>query len=90
MLAYTLSRAQGKVAMCQPYIRPIAPPNTPLLMIPDVSLVPEQEHEELEHHDGIDFSRLRAELDRLLEEGLSEEAGVVNETQEIPDRKSVV
>ncbi|KAL3662974.1 hypothetical protein V7S43_011917 [Phytophthora oleae] len=74
--------------MCLALGRPSAPPNTPSIAIPDVSLQPELE--ELDHYDGIDFSRLRAELDRLLEEGLCEDGGTVDEASQetTPDQEA--
>ncbi|KAF4042493.1 hypothetical protein GN244_ATG05201 [Phytophthora infestans] len=69
MLTYALSQSRTKVAMSRPRkpLRPYSPPNSP----PDVVITIEGggEHEQ---NDGIDFTRLRAELNRLLEEDLQE------------------
>lgn len=78
MLAYALSRPHAKVEMTHPRLS--SPLNSPLLVIPDVIM--QVENEEEDQNDGIDFSRVRAELDRLLEEGLHEsDDDVVDDAQ---------
>ncbi|KAL4086857.1 hypothetical protein PRIC1_013916 [Phytophthora ramorum] len=71
MLAYAFSRHNPNAANVPTYPRP---PNTPPLVNPAVIMQPtENEYDEYDQHDGIDFRRVRAELDRLLEEGLRED-----------------
>ncbi|KAG7390051.1 hypothetical protein PHYPSEUDO_009013 [Phytophthora pseudosyringae] len=74
MLAYVVSRPHTKVEMVneRKNPRPSPPPNSPLLVTPDVVISVESWEDEHDQNDGIDFSRVRAELDRLLEEGLRE------------------
>ncbi|TDH68262.1 hypothetical protein CCR75_008401 [Bremia lactucae] len=72
MLAYALSRpsAKSEIPNVLAIAYPSPPPNSPLLVAQD-DIVP-IENEVDDQYDIIDFSRVRAELDRLLEEGLFE------------------
>ncbi|KAF1795140.1 hypothetical protein PC129_g8107 [Phytophthora cactorum] len=69
MLAYARSRSHSKVAMPTPRkpLRPYSPPNSPL----DVVISIDNEDEQAQN-DGIDFTRVHAELERLLEDSLQE------------------
>ncbi|ETL93795.1 hypothetical protein F441_08445 [Phytophthora nicotianae CJ01A1] len=59
-------------------LRPYSPPNSP----PDVVITVES-GDEHEQNDGLDFTRVHAELNRLLEEGLQEsDDEMVDEAQD--------
>ncbi|GMF16366.1 unnamed protein product [Phytophthora lilii] len=79
MLAFALSRRHPMVHGDKCF-RSSAPPNTPTLVIPDVSMPSTEAEADLD--DGIDFGRVRAELDRLLEEGLQESDHEEDEAQD--------
>ena len=71
MLAYVLSQSyvRGEMANARNDFRPFPPPNSPLLVDHSAPLQVEAEDEEDENeNDGIDFQRVREELDRLLDE----------------------
>lgn len=74
MLAHALSRPYTKANLSNKLklTHPSPPPNSPHCVNPEITIDINCELDEQEESDGIDFSRLRSELDRLLEEGVQE------------------
>ncbi|KAE8893962.1 hypothetical protein PF005_g3038 [Phytophthora fragariae] len=74
MLAYALARSKVQIIGLQPAPPSNSPASTSPLVSFEVTVQDESDPSENDQHDGLDFTRVRAELDRLLEEGLLEEA----------------
>ncbi|CAI5725661.1 unnamed protein product [Hyaloperonospora brassicae] len=92
MLAYALSQSyvQEEMTNARTNFQPFPPPNSPHRVHHDVMLQVETETEE-DENDGIDFRRVRAELDRLLDEDFREsDDDVVDEDQDEEDIISVM
>ncbi|KAJ8531654.1 hypothetical protein ON010_g14307 [Phytophthora cinnamomi] len=68
MLTYALSHPKVPINVRLSF-PPAAPPSSPTVVSIDISMPSENDLDEHDHHDGLDFTLLRAELDRLLEEG---------------------
>ena len=86
MLAYALSQSYDREEMtnARTDLQPFPPPNSPHRVHHDVMLQVEIETEtDEDENDGIDFRRVRAELDRLLDEDFREsDDDVVDEDQD--------